>query len=80
MYVSRNEDDMHSMVGEAFRHHQDGIYDLNADVYATPQPGWSIPHPLRENAEEGQGYMNTDDAAATLYPEQPHQFWTGRRR
>ena len=51
MYVSRNEDDMHSMVGEAFRHHQDGIYDLNADVYATPQPGWSIPHPLRENAE-----------------------------
>jgi len=80
MDVSRNEDDMHSMVGEAQHHRQDGIYDLNADVYAKPPPGWSIPHSLTEGAEEGQGYMDTPDAAAALYPEQPHQFWTGRRR
>lgn len=27
--VSRNEDDPHTMTGEAFRHKQDGIFDLN---------------------------------------------------
>jgi len=79
MDVSRNEDNMHKMVGEAFDHGQNGIYDINPDVYADPPPGWAIPHHLRENAEKGRGYMDTPDAAATLYPEQPHQFWTGKR-
>jgi hypothetical protein len=57
--VSRNEDDPHTMMGEAMAHDQDGMYDLN--VF-------------------GKGDISTGNAFHQIYPEQPHQFWTGGRR